>query len=251
MAHHRLLPTVRIDTLWVHKLTMRETLDELERLAGEPGVSQHVVVNAAKVVAANSNDNLRNIITACDVISADGMSVVWASRLLGTPLSERVTGIDTMLRLLQRGEDLGWSVYLLGAQPDVIETVVTLVRACHPGLKIGGHRNGYWTRDEEPLVVAAIRESGADILFVALPTPAKEMFVGRNKEDLGVKLVVGVGGSFDVIAGRKKRAPLWLQRVGLEWAYRLVQEPRRMWRRYLIGNTRYVHLIGRQWLRSR
>lgn len=249
--HENRLPAVKIDTLMVHPLTMDQTIDELEHLISTPGVSQHVVVNAAKVVAAHADPELRHVIEACDVINADGMSIVWASRLLGTPLPERVTGIDAMFELLKRGEERGWSIYLLGARPEVIPTVVSRVHAQYPHVNIVGHRHGYWSPSEEKGVVADIRESGADLLFVALPTPAKELFVGRNRQELGVRLVVGVGGSFDIIAGRTTRAPLWMQKAGMEWAYRVAQEPGRMWRRYLIGNTQYINLIGRQWARSK
>lgn len=245
------LPSVKISNLLVHELTMSETLDALEGLIEMPGVSQHVVVNAAKVVAARNDAELRGVIADGDIINADGMSIVWASRLLGTPLPERVTGIDVMFELLHRAEDRGWGVFLLGARDEVITTVKDRIRAAHPSLNVAGHRHGYWTPEDEATVVSQVRASGADILFVALPSPAKELFVGRHRDALGVRLVVGVGGSFDIIAGETERAPEWMQSAGLEWAYRFSQEPRRMWRRYLIGNAKYIYLISRQWLAAK
>lgn len=241
----------RIGTLPVDSLTMTETVQRLEKLINEPGVSQHVSVNAAKVVAAENDEELRRIISGCDVISGDGMSVVWASRLLGQPLPERVTGIDVMFELFQLGEEREWGVFLLGGNPKVITTTVERVRTRYPHLRISGSRNGYWKPEEEPSVVEEVRASGADVLLVAIPTPAKERFVGRNRRQLGVNLVVGVGGSFDIIAGRTRRAPLWMQKAGLEWLYRFVQEPKRMWKRYLVGNVKFILLVGRQWLRRR
>ncbi|KGN34567.1 UDP-N-acetyl-D-mannosamine transferase [Knoellia sinensis KCTC 19936] len=232
-------------------MTMEQTLEAVQELVASPGVSQHVVINAAKVAEAERNSALRDAILSCDLINADGMSVVWASRLLGTPLPERVTGIDLMTALFERAETQGWPVYLLGAEDAVIHEVVDRLRVRYPELPIAGFRNGYWSPDQEPEVVSAVALADAKLLFVAMPSPRKELFVARHRQDLNVGLVVGVGGSFDVLAGVTKRAPDVLQRAGLEWLFRLVQEPRRMWKRYLVGNTKFIGIVARQRLSSR
>lgn len=232
----------------IDPLTMSETLAVLEGLVESSGLSQHVVVNAAKVVAAQADRDLRAYIDQCAVVNADGMSVVWASRILGSPLPERVTGIDTMFALLRKAAQSAWPVYLLGARSDVITRVVSTLGSELPTLSIAGARNGYWSPEDEADVVRAIGSSGARILFIALPSPQKEHFIARNALALQVNLVVGVGGSFDIIAGETKRAPVWLQQSGLEWLFRCLQEPRRMWRRYLVGNSHFILLVARQWI---
>jgi N-acetylglucosaminyldiphosphoundecaprenol N-acetyl-beta-D-mannosaminyltransferase len=212
---------------------------------------QHVVVNAAKIVQAQDDPELAEVIASCDLINADGMAVVWAGRILGVPVPERVAGIDLMEALLGRSGERGWRVYLLGARQDVVEEVVRREVSRHPRLDIVGYRNGYWSPGEEASVVHEIAQARPDVLFVAMSSPKKEHFVGRHKDDLAVPFVMGVGGSFDVVAGRVSRAPLWMQRAGLEWAHRLLQEPRRMARRYAVGNTRFILLVLRHWWSSR
>lgn len=240
------LRTVRIGRTEVDALTYAESLAEIARLVESPGVRQHAVVNASKVVAAQRDDTLVGALEACDLVNADGMSVVWASRLLGTPVPERVTGIDLMFALFGVAAERGWPVYLLGAREHVVATVVERLGEMHPGLTIAGARNGYWESHEEADIVQAVRESGARLLFVAMPSPKKELWVARHRDDLGVDLVMGVGGSFDVLAGVTRRAPKWMQNGGLEWFYRFVQEPRRMWRRYLVGNAAFAAIVLRQ-----
>ncbi len=243
--------TVRIGRTQVDALTFSESLEVMAQLVQTPGVSQHAVVNAGKVVAAEDDATLVKALDECDLVNADGMSVVWAARLLGTPLPERVTGIDLMHSLFAVAAQRGWPVYLLGARQHVVDTVVAKLAVLHPDLVVAGARNGYWGPDDEEAVVTAVRNSGARILFVAMPSPKKELWVARHRSDLGVGLVMGVGGSFDVLAGVTRRAPGWMQNAGLEWFYRLVQEPRRMWRRYLVGNSRFVALVLRQRLTER
>jgi N-acetylglucosaminyldiphosphoundecaprenol N-acetyl-beta-D-mannosaminyltransferase len=176
---------------------------------------------------------------------------VWASKLLGTPLPERVAGVDLMQELFALSEHRGWPIFILGARPDVLATAVGVIRGRHPGLTVAGFRDGYFTDDEVGDVCAEIRASGAKMLFVAMGTPRKEYFLGEHGPTLGVPFVMGVGGSIDVVAGITKRAPLLWQRAGLEWLYRLLQEPRRMFRRYVTTNTAFVVQVARQAARRR
>ncbi|MFF1879658.1 WecB/TagA/CpsF family glycosyltransferase [Leifsonia sp. NPDC058230] len=204
------------------------------------------VVNAAKIVKMRHDELLRDSLIEADVLVADGQSVVWASRLLGRPLPERIAGIDLFERLLRSADREGQSIYLLGAKQDVLDTLVSRIRATYPRLTVVGSRNGYFSDDESADVAREIAESGADMLFLGITSPKKEIFLARFGDELGVPLLHGVGGSFDVMAGVTKRAPASWQNAGMEWAYRLLQEPRRMWKRYLPTNTAFIALTARE-----
>jgi N-acetylglucosaminyldiphosphoundecaprenol N-acetyl-beta-D-mannosaminyltransferase len=201
------------------------------------------VVNVAKVIKMRSDEGLRNSVLSANLIGADGVPLVWASRLLGNPLPGRVNGTDLMYELLQRANHKGYRIFFLGATQTVLDNVLGTVRAEYPGVKIAGSHHGYFTRSEEFTVVEKIRASEADIIFIAFGTPKKELWVKQYLAMMGIPVVHGVGGSFDVLAGMIPRAPVWMQKYGLEWLFRLLQEPRRMWRRYLVTNTLFVVLL--------
>jgi len=222
-------------------LTMAESLTACEQLIASREPTQHVVLNAGKVALCRRDPHLAEIIRSADLVNADGQSVVWAGRFLGLDVPERVTGIDLMQHLLESCEREGWPVYFLGARADVVRTVVERTSAAHPQLRVAGFRDGYFDDDGE--VVGAIAASGARLLLVALPSPGKEYFIAEHSNELGPLLSVGVGGSFDVIAGQVARAPEWMQRSGLEWLFRLIKEPRKMWKRYLVGNVVFMYLV--------
>lgn len=230
---------------YVNDLTMDETVAEVERIveAGEP--TQHVVINASKVNLMEADPELREIVNACPLINADGASIVWAARMLGVPLRERVTGIDLFLRLVELAPEKGWGVYLFGAREEVVQRVRSIFEEKYPDIRIVGCRNGYFTEDDEPAIVADMAASGADLMFVAFSSPKKERWVHKYLDCIGIPFVMGVGGSFDVVAGVTARAPAWMQRCGLEWFYRFIQEPGRLWRRYVVGNSRFVALVLR------
>jgi N-acetylglucosaminyldiphosphoundecaprenol N-acetyl-beta-D-mannosaminyltransferase len=205
---------------------------------------QHMAVNAAKLVALQDDARLREIVGRSDLVTADGQSVVWAARLLGRHLPERVAGIDLMHGLLALAERRRYRVYFLGAREDVLERALAGIRSRHPGLAVAGYRDGYFTEAEAPEVAAGIRDSRADILFVGISSPKKEYFLGRYGAATGVSLAMGVGGAIDVVAGVTRRAPRVLQRIGLEWLFRVMQEPRRLAGRYLTTNSRFLALVG-------
>jgi len=238
--------TVSVVDVPVHSVDLAGALAYVDRLIETGRPHYNVAINAAKVVAFQKDARLRESICGAHLLTADGQSVVWAARLLGRRLPGRVAGADLMQELLAHAARRGYSVYLLGAREDVVQACVDRAARLHPNLRIAGHRNGYFSSDEEPDVVAAIREAAPDILFLGFGTPAKEYFMSRYCAELGVPFVMGVGGTFDVLAGLVKRAPLWMQRSGLEWFYRLAQEPRRMWKRYLVGNTKFAALVARE-----
>jgi N-acetylglucosaminyldiphosphoundecaprenol N-acetyl-beta-D-mannosaminyltransferase len=209
------------------------------------------VVNAAKVVAMHKSERLRQAVRGCGLVLADGQSVVWASRMLGSPLPERVAGIDLFLQLLGRASARGYRVYFLGAQPDVLSRMLTQARQRYPGLTVAGARDGYFRPDDEPAVAAGIRSCGADLLFIGMSSPKKEMFVSQWGDRTGAGVVHGVGGSFDILAGRTRRAPAWCQQRGLEWLYRACQEPGRLGPRYLTTNSSFLALVAREMMRRR
>jgi exopolysaccharide biosynthesis WecB/TagA/CpsF family protein len=198
------------------------------------------VVNAAKIVNVRKDAKLRDSLLECDMILADGQAVVWASKVLSRPLPERVAGIDLFEGLLELADQKHYSVYLLGATPHVVATLAQTVRHRFPGAVIVGSRDGYFTDDEAERVVEEIISARPDMLFLGMASPKKEIFLGRFGSSLGVPVLHGVGGSFDVMAGVTQRAPDSWQQLGFEWAYRLKQEPRRLWRRYLRTNTRFI-----------
>ena len=233
----------------IDNLSMEETLQRVDSFirAGTP--HQHVVVNVDKLVKASRQPELRRIINECALINADGMPVVWAARLLGKPLKERVAGIDLFEALMQRAAREGWRVFLLGAREEVVAAVRALYEKKYRGLIVAGHRNGYWTASEEAGVAAQVAASRADLLFVAISSPKKEQFLGQYQAQMKVPFAMGVGGSFDVAAGLLKRAPRWMQQAGLEWFYRFLQEPRRMFRRYFIDDMAFLWLLVKEAVR--
>ncbi|MDB5537638.1 MAG: UDP-N-acetyl-D-mannosamine transferase [Devosia sp.] len=207
------------------------------------------VVNAAKIVNLRRDPALRDALLDCNMLLADGQSVVWASRLLGRPLPERVAGIDLFVELLDLAHRQQRSIYLLGAKPAILAALERQVAHRWPGLRLAGSHHGYFGETEAAEIAAEIRAASADMLFLGMASPNKEIFLRRFQHMLNVPVLHGVGGSFDVLAGLTKRAPLAWQNLGLEWAYRLLQEPRRLWKRYLVTNCAFVALTLREAVR--
>ncbi|APR39507.1 WecB/TagA/CpsF family glycosyltransferase [Paraburkholderia sp. SOS3] len=230
--------------------TMDEAVEWIGQRIAARQFTQHVVVNVAKLVHMQNDARLAESVRACDIVNIDGMGVVWGARLLGHDVPERVAGVDLFDRLLAHAATRGYPVFLLGGTGSVVERAAQACIGRHARLDIAGHHHGYFWDDEEA-VVQAIRASRARLLFVAITSPKKENFINRWKNELGVDFVMGVGGTFDVIAGKVRRAPRWMQRCGLEWLFRVMQEPRRMWRRYLGTNSRFALMLGRAWLATR
>ena len=236
-------PAITMMGCRIDNLSMEETLVRIEEFIRSGQPHQHVVVNVDKLVKASRDPDLRRIVNDCALVNADGMPVVWASRLLGKPLKERVAGIDLFEALMRRAGEKNWRVFLLGAREEVVSAVADTYRRRYPDLTIAGWRNGYWTNEEEVQVAEQVRASGADLLFVAISSPKKEQFLGRWQGEMKIPFAMGVGGTFDVAIGRVRRAPRWMQRAGLEWFYRFLQEPRRMFRRYFIDDMAFVWLF--------
>ena len=250
MGMERLKVTAqRIELLGMpmHVVRMGELVEYCEQAVTQRCSLVLGMVNVAKVVNGRKNRQLYESVASSDLIAADGQGVVWLSRLTGRPLPERVAGIDVMRALMELADRKQYRVFFLGAKAEVVQEVVRRAEADFPGLKVAGYRDGYFDLENEGREVAEqIATSRADILFVAITPPRKELFMDRWKETTAVPVCHGVGGSFDVYAGRIRRAPRWMQQAGLEWFFRVVQEPRRMWKRYLITNTVFLLLSVRE-----
>jgi len=222
--------------------SMSETVGLIRDRIFRQEFTQHVVVNVAKLVNMRKDSELAQSVTECDIINIDGMGVVWGARFLGHQVPERVAGVDLFLELNAMAAQEQMPVFYLGAKSEIVEKTAAAMQAKHPQLVIAGYHHGYFW-DDEHAIVEKIRQSGAKLLFVAITSPKKENFINRWQEQLGVLFVMGVGGTFDVVAGHVSRAPSWMQKSGLEWLYRVLQEPRRMWKRYLVTNSRYAWLL--------
>ena len=235
---------VNIFNIPIASVTIRETIGLVDQTIRSGLRLQHVVVNAGKIVSMQDDEELRNSVLSCDLINADGQAVVWASRFLGQPLPERVAGIDLMQNLVKLAYEKGYKIFFFGAKEEVVGKVVEIYSNQYSPEIIAGYRNGYFKKEEEREIAKKIAESGVNILFVAISSPTKENFLSQNSDLLKrVNFTMGVGGSFDVVAGVVKRAPVWMQKAGLEWFYRFLQEPGRMWKRYLVTNSLFIWYV--------
>ncbi len=225
--------------------TEDETVNVIAERVEQKHFTQHVVVNVAKIVNMRKDAALDESVRSCDIINIDGMGVVLGARMLGHDVPERVAGVDLFHALLRMSAERSYPVFLLGAEDEVVTEARHQVEKLYPDLIVAGHHHGYFWNDEEA-VVNKIKESGARLLFVAITSPKKENFINQWKEQLGVDFVMGVGGTFDVVAGKVKRAPQWMQSYGLEWFYRVLQEPGRMWKRYLVTNSLFLWMLVKE-----
>jgi N-acetylglucosaminyldiphosphoundecaprenol N-acetyl-beta-D-mannosaminyltransferase len=235
------VPLARID--------METALTRVEQFVRERSPHMIVTSDTTGIVRARDDPEFQAIVRAADMVTADGRGVVWMARVLGLPMRERVSGVDMMDKLCQRAAQQGYSVYLLGGQPGVAEETARVMQSRYPGLRVAGAHHGYFTAEEEPKVVRAVAEAKPDILFVAFGAPKQEKWIRRHQGALGVPVAIGVGGSFDVLSGRVKRAPAWMQRAGLEWLYRACREPKRLPRLWAL--PRLVWMTLREALRRR
>ena len=219
------IPTVDILGIPIHQLDREKLLWRL-RERQEAGLSTWLVTaNAELIVRAGDNPTLARALRGADLLVADGSGVIWAARTLGTPLPERIPGVEIAEDLIKWAASEGLKVYFLGAEPGVAKTAVAQLRTKYPGLTVVGYHHGYFSKDEEQGIIEEISNLRPDILLVALGAPRQELWLAEHTSHLGVSLAVGVGGSLDVWAGRVKRAPAWMGNRGLEWLYRLITQP--------------------------
>jgi N-acetylglucosaminyldiphosphoundecaprenol N-acetyl-beta-D-mannosaminyltransferase len=239
------LPTSILLGVRVHRATMPQAVDAVARLVRDGGTHQIVTLNGAMLVRAAHDESVRTVLNNCTLAIADGAGVLLAARLLGLPAFARIPGVEFADAMCALAATHGYRVFLLGGQPGVADAAADVLRRRYPTLTVAGALHGYFT--DEGSVIAQIRQSSPHILLVGLGFPRQELWLAAHRDRLGVPVIMGVGGTFDVLAGRVRRAPRWVQDVGLEWVYRLVQEPRR-WR-VVIGLPQLVYLALRDRVR--
>ncbi|MEL7208303.1 MAG: WecB/TagA/CpsF family glycosyltransferase [Actinomycetota bacterium] len=215
----------------VDAVTTDEALDWVEQMATGDDRGRILTLNATGMMMAEDDAFLDSYLRRAELVVADGQPLVWVAPLFGHRLPERVAGIDLVDKMAAQAADRGWSVYLLGAEEDTIAAAAQELERRHPGLKVAGHHHGF-LGDRAADVADEIARSGATLLFAGMGMPRQEQFIDQHWDRLGVDVAVGVGGTFEVITGRLRRAPSRVQRLGLEWAFRMSQEPRRLAGRY-------------------
>lgn len=242
---------IRIFNITINPLSRAEFIDIISlNLQAEKLLVQNGV-NAASIVELVHNDALKEAYNNSDLINIDGMSLVWTLRILGYKVPERVSCPDLADDVLCMAEKNGYKVFFWGAKEESLQLCITRVLEKYPLLGIAGYRNGYFSDNEEKSIFNQINESDTDILFLGMPSPRKELLVMKYRKQINPCYILGVGGYFDILAGFTKRAPLWLQKTGLEWVYRLLQEPKRMWKRYILGNFQFIAIIIKEIFRRR
>lgn len=228
--------------------TMEETVERACEYANKNEFAHLIGVNADKYLQMIDSSEMDHIVRNCEIINADGASMLLASRKLGFEIPERVAGIDLMYELCKTCALRDYSIFLLGAQQSVVEETADMLRKLYPKINVIGVRNGYFTEDQFDEVASELARVQPDFIFVGITSPKKERLIEYFR-GAGLKGVyVGVGGSFDVVSGNIPRAPKWMQAIKCEWLFRLIQEPKRLFRRYLVGNTRFlyhVYIAGR------
>jgi len=226
-----------------HSRTMASAMARLEDFirAGKP--SMVFTPTAELIVRANKDRRLKQIYDNTDLLTLDSFVVYYAARLFGKQVSEPVSAVRLMFNFLKVIHDKGYKLYLLGAKEEVVNKTAEVIKGKYPGINIVGWHNGYFDFNNDGDVVEDIKNKRPDVLFVAMSSPLKEEFISRNIDKMMVPVSMGVGGSFDIIAGQCRLAPEWVSKIGLEWLYRLMQEPGRLWKRYLVTNTKFLSLV--------
>lgn len=224
-------------------LSVNETIDLVEKYVKTKTPLHLMGVNADKINEVNQNEKMKEIVNSCGIINADGASVVLASKYLNKPLPERVAGIDLMMDLVKLSASKKYSIYLLGAKQEIVEKTEDVLKQKFPNLIIRGVHNGYFKREDWKNISNDIKEKKPDFVFVGITSPIKEYLIEYLQNDGNDCVFMGVGGSFDVISGNIPRAPQWMQKMNLEWLFRVMQEPQRLFKRYFIGNRKFIKAI--------
>ena len=227
----------------IDHLTYESALNRVSEMVAAGKPSRLGAVNAAKLIKMETDPALAQAVTSSEVILPDGMGAVIAGWLLCGVKLKRVTGIDLMEKMVEQAAQKGYRLYFLGAKPEVLAAMKDKFKERFPGLQIAGSHHGYFDEKDEPALVDSIRSTNPDILFVGMGTPAKELWIDRNYAKSGARVSMGVGGSFDVFSGKVQRAPRVMQNLGLEWFYRFMQEPRRMWHRYFVTSIKFFFKV--------
>lgn len=226
------VPVVRIFGVSISKLDMEDSVRVLAEAVASRKPHQVITANPIMIMTALDDPSYMKMMKQAEFIVPDGAGAVWAARYIGEPVAERVPGIDLMHRLFEAGEEHGWRAFLLGADADTIKEAYERLRVQYPRMKFVGYHDGYFGPEQDQEIIAKIKAAEPDMLFIGRSVSTQEPWIGQYKHELRIPVMMGVGGSFDVIAGKVPRAPLVFQKLGLEWLYRLLREPSR-WRRML------------------
>ena len=211
----------------IDRIDSNEALRQIGQFIASGTPHQIVTANAEIIYQASKNEKMKNVINAAQMVTADGSGVVWASRQLGQPLAQRVTGIDLVNSICEQSAKDKWKIYILGSAPGVADTAANNIRARFPGCNIVGTHHGYFNEQEEAQIIAELEQLQPDVLFVALGAPKQEYWIADHIQRLNIPVAMGIGGSMDVLSGNVKRAPKWMQKMSLEWLYRLLIQPTR------------------------
>lgn len=211
----------------IDRIDSNEALRQIGQFIASGTPHQIVTANAEIIYQASKNEKMKNVINAAQMVTADGSGVVWASRQLGQPLAQRVTGIDLVNSICEQSAKDKWKIYILGSAPGVADTAANNIRARFPGCNIMGTHHGYFNEQEEAQIIAELEQLQPDVLFVALGAPKQEYWIADHIQQLNIPVAMGIGGSMDVLSGNVKRAPKWMQKMSLEWLYRLLIQPTR------------------------
>ena len=236
---------IQILGITIDPLTMKETVDAVEQYVLKKHPLHLMGVNADKINQCHEDEKIKKIVNESGIINADGASVVLASKFLGAPVPERVAGIDLMQNLLELSNKKGYSVYFFGAKEEILQDMLKAFKQRYPDLDVVGYRNGYFSPEDEEKIQEDIKDRKPDFVFVGITSPKKEYII-QSFMDNGINAVfMGVGGSFDVLSGHIKRAPLWMQKLNLEWLFRIANEPKRLFKRYFVGNISFIRKVLR------
>jgi N-acetylglucosaminyldiphosphoundecaprenol N-acetyl-beta-D-mannosaminyltransferase len=244
------LVRVRFGSIWVDSLTFAAALDRIEALVGRNEGAAVFTPNVDHVVEAESNPAFRQAYVRANLALVDGQPLVWASRLLGSALPEKISGSDLVEPLMKRAGQRGWRVFLIGGAPGSAKAAAARFSQVH-GVDIVGIEDGCIQLEHTPTddaLLARIADARPHLLLVALGAPKQEIWIDARRHRLSPAVALGVGAAFDFIAGSVRRAPAWMRRAGLEWLYRLLQEPRRLGRRYLWNDWKFLAILLRTWL---
>lgn len=222
------LEAIPLHGLVVHRVSMEETLEAIDRFISSCTPHHVVTLDSSMCVIARDDPTLQSIVSHAELVTPDSAGVVWACRRLGTPLKERVSGVEIVDRLCSLSPSRGYRLFFFGSAPGVAQAAAERMRSRYPGCQVVGTRDGFFTKEQEPQIVEQIKSARPDILCVALGIPLQEKWIHRFRDTLNVPVLIGVGGTFDVYSGRVKRAPVWMQRLNLEWLYRLLKNPRKI-----------------------
>lgn len=229
----------------IDPFTMAETVAKAEEFIRNKEFAHLIGVNADKILQIKEDPAIKAIVERCEIVNADGASMLIAANKLNVELPERVAGIDLMLELCSVAADKGYSVYLLGAKREVVKKTAEVLKGKFPGINICGVHDGYFSENQDTEIIEKVESLSPQIVFVGITSPRKELLIEKFREHGANAVFVGVGGSFDVVSGNIPRAPKWMQEAKLEWLYRLAQEPERLLKRYLVGNLKFLLLLNR------